>query len=450
MDVSADPSDIPAKTPGEHDDATASLHLAYVMGRYPAVSHTFILREVQALRDVGVQVDTFSIHDSGPQHVLSAADKVEYAATYVVLPPRIGRLLGAHLKAFARRPIRYLTTLGYALRAGTPGFHGRLWQLFYFAEAMVVWAECSRRGVRHLHAQFAHQAADVALLAAHFERDRGWTWSLSIHGPAEFRDPSIIRLPTKVNRAQFVICISDFTRSQVLALVDEHEWSKIHVVHCGVDPDVFSAPAQAAEHHEVDIGEPPAHAGVYAADADGHAADVGGPAPRTGEHAIDGALQVLTVGRLIPLKGHNIVIEAIEQLNRRGVPTQLTVVGDGPSRQRLVELAKEADLLDRQVRFTGAVGQDTIRDLYSEADVFCLASFGEGVPVVLMEAMAMGLPVVATRIMGIPELVEDGVSGVLVPPGRSDYLVDALSRLARTPADQRVRMGEAGRAKVMS
>jgi glycosyltransferase involved in cell wall biosynthesis len=157
-------------------------------------------------------------------------------------------------------------------------------------------------------------------------------------------------------------------------------------------------------------------------------------------------MRVLTVGRVESEKGHHIMLEALAQLASRMVPVRWTLVGDGSLlasvRHRAVELG-----LGSEVVLLGRVGQDRIRSLYLDADVFCLPSLVEGVPVVLMEAMASGLPVVASGIMGVPELVEDRVSGLLVSPGRADALADAIEVLAVDPA-LRCRMGRAGRQRV--
>lgn len=394
-----------------HINSSETVRLAYLTGRYPAVSHTFVLREVEALRALGVEVTTLSIHRADPANLLSDADRAAYETTYAVLPARWGSLLRSHARTLFSRPRRYLATLALALRLSPAGLRGRLWQFFYFVEAVILWRECHRRGVRHVHAQFADNASDVAMLIAELGGGRGakaWSWSMGIHGPVEFYDVFRNRLGAKVARARFVVCISDFGRSQTMSLVGEEHWAKIHVVHCGVDPAEFS--------------------------------------PSSSSDRDRGPLEVLTVGRLVNLKGHAVLIHAVRELVSRGQAVHSTIVGDGPARADLERLVERLEL-DEHVEFTGAIGQHRIRDFYAAADVFCLPSFGEGVPVVLMEAMAMGVPVLTTRIMGIPELVEHETSGLLVRPGRIDELANALERLAGSP-DERERMGRAGREKV--
>lgn len=388
--------------------------VAYLCSRYPAVSHTFVQREVLALRERGVDVQTFSIRRAAPGELLSETDRQEHRSTVAVLPPAAMALATAHLGAAVGAPRAYLATLARALRLAPAGLRGLVWQLFYFAEAVLVWHECDTRGIAHIHVHFANVGADVALLAAHFGARAGRgprTWSLTLHGPAELYDVTANRLEQKARAAAFVACTSDYSRSQVMALVPREEWGKLHMVRSGaVDLSAWRA---------------------YGA-----------------RDATPGSLKVLSVARLVRRKGHVLLLEAIASLQRDGVDVTAVIAGDGPERDRLGALARELGIADA-VDLPGAVGQDEIRMLYEHADAFCLPSFGEGVPVVLMEAMAMELPVVATRVMGTPELVEHGVEGLLVPPGRADLLAEALARLAAEP-DLRLAMGQAGRRKLVS
>jgi glycosyltransferase involved in cell wall biosynthesis len=386
------------------------VRIAYVCSRYPAVSHTFIQREVIALRDLGLEVDTVAIRRAAPDETLSRADRAEAEATYAILPVRPWHLVRAHANAL-RYPGAYRATLNRALRLAPRGLRGRLWQLFYFGEAVVLWDRARRRGVTHLHAHFANVGSDVALLAATLGRESGRgprSWSMTMHGSTEFYDVTAFRLPEKVRDARFVACVSDFTRSQLMLHTEEEHWPKLALVRCGVDPQAF---------------------GAVARDGAG------------------GALRVLVVGRLVPGKGYSLLLEAVADVVARGHDVELEVVGEGPAGAALCAQATALGL-DGRVQWLGAVGQDEIRRHYEQADAFCLPSFAEGVPVVLMEAMAMQLPVVATRIAGIPELIEDGVSGLLVAPARAGELADALARLAASP-QLREQLGRSGREAVV-
>jgi colanic acid/amylovoran biosynthesis glycosyltransferase len=383
--------------------------IGYITDQYPATSHTFIQREVGALRACGVDVRTFSIHRAGADHVHSRADRQEFESTYSLLPVRMRHLLAAHLTAAVRHPRAYAQTAVDAMRLPASGLRGRLWQLFYLAEAILLWWRCRPLGVRHMHAHFTSPAADVAHLFGRFMRrtavGRG-SWSFTAHG-ADITAADARVLAAKVRDADFVVCVSDYGRSQLMALVEEEHWNRIHVVRCGVDLASYSS------------------------------GDV---------RRANGVPSILAVGRLVPLKGHGVLLEAIARLTRVGQPVRATIVGDGPHRAALERRARSLRVADR-VSFTGTVGQDEIGGYYERADVFCLPSFIEGIPVVLLEAMASGVPVVASRITGIPELVEDGTSGVLVAPGRSDLLAAALrSLLADT--GRRAELAEQARRRV--
>lgn len=386
--------------------------IAYLVGRYPAITHTFILREIQELRRQGMRIDTFSIWGSPKSDLLAEIDRTEHENTYALLPPQVIEYLRCHVHSVLRAPRDYVGTFMRAMRLSTHGLRGRLLGLSWFLEAVVVKRRCERRGIRHVHVHLNGTAPAVGLLVAHLGnggRASGpWSFSMTVHGSKEFFDVARERLARKVRAARFVVCISDFTRSQLMALVEEENWPKLHVVHCGVDTDRFAPP---------DAGR-----------------------------TRDGAVQILTVGRLDNMKGLAILVEGLAELRSRGVNAALTVVGDGPRREYLKRLADRLSV-GEHITWAGSVGQDEILAYYHAADVFCLPSFAEGVPVVLMEAMSTGLPVVANSITGIPELVEHDVSGMLVRPGRADLLVDALGRLAGE-VNLRARMGCAGREKV--
>jgi colanic acid/amylovoran biosynthesis glycosyltransferase len=387
------------------------VRIAYLLDQYPAISHTFILREVAGLRERGVDVHTFSIHRSDPAHLLAQDDLSEYEGTHALRPISAVALGTRHASGLKADPVAYLRVLVAALRLGRWAPRRSLWQLFYFLEAVPLWLEMRRRGLRHVHAHFTSPAADVALLISSLGggRSNGWTWSFSAHG-SDILETDQQLLAEKVRQAAQVVCVSDFGRSQILTLVEEEHWSKVVVVHCGMD-------ARAS-------------------------------APRASIERGGAELKLLSVGRMVRLKGQGVLLEALARLRDLGVPATLTIVGDGPLRGELEEIIERLDLADR-VRLVGYVGQDDLGGYYDAADIFCLPSFREGVPVVLMEAMTKGLPVIASGIMGIPELVESEHDGLLVPPGRADLLAQAIARLSGD-AEERRRLGEHGRLKVLA
>ncbi len=381
--------------------------IAYITGEYPRATDTFIQREIEALRRRGIEVETCSIRRTGAEHHVGPEQRSEYANTFYVIAAAKNplRLIGAHLSALLRSPGGYFSALGLALRTAPPGLRALLWQLFYFAEAGVLAQHLRSKGVVHLHNHIATASCTVAMLAS---RLGGFPYSFTIHGPGIFFEPEYWRIDAKIAEASFVACISDFCRSQCMMFSDAAHWDKLHIIHCGVDPARY--------------GQRPARE--------------------------DATPHMVFIGRLAGVKGVPVLFDALDRLRDRDGGFRVTLVGDGPERAAL-EAEAQARGLAEHIAFTGYLSQDAVAGVLDQADLLVLPSFAEGVPVTLMEAMAARLPVVTTLVGGIPELVEDGVSGYLVPPGNPDALAGRLEALLADPA-LRDRMGEAGRAKVVA
>jgi glycosyltransferase involved in cell wall biosynthesis len=381
------------------------MKVAYLTSYYPAVSHTFIRREVVALREQGVDVHTFSIQGPWLVDALSGPDLEEVATTRSVLGRGRSAVAVDLVRSVASHPSAFAGVALQAMRS-VRGLRRRLWQLFYAAEASILHRWMTDSGVRHIHAHFANAPADVArwTTALGNRIEGGWTWSFTMHGPSEFYAVEEHSLCEKIADADFIACISDFCRSQMMAFSPPDAWERLIVVHCGVNPDDFQE-AQPAD---------------------------------------DGSLKIICVGRLVPEKGQTILLHAARRLREAGLDVSLTFVGDGRFREAVEKGAVQNGV---EAHFEGALNQDEVVAALGGADVLCLPSFAEGLPVVLMEAMASTLPVVTTRIAGVQELVEDGVSGFVVPPGREDLLASALLELANDRERART-MGRAGRAKV--
>jgi glycosyltransferase involved in cell wall biosynthesis len=387
------------------------MRIAYLASRYPALSQAFLTREVRALRALGVEVETISVRRPRSEEPLGEEDREEADRTFNLLPAGPLVLFGAHAGVLARGPREYVSTLARAWRLAGPGLRSRLWSLFYFSEALILRRHCRRRGIEHIHAvQFADAAGDVALLAAApSPADEGRRRvSIAIHGPGEFSEVTRYGLREKVRGAELVAAVSEFTRSQLMALVEERHADRIRVVHMGVDTGRYT--------------------------------------PGEGSGRSGSGVRVLCVARLVRHKGHATLLRALAALAGDGLQLEATLVGDGPERGELERLAAELGI-GGQVRFAGPMGQDELPAVYRDHDVFCLPTLSEAVGVVNMEAMACGLPVVSSELMGVPELIEDGANGLLVTPGREGELAAALRRLAEDPR-MRARMGEAGRVTV--
>ena len=385
--------------------------VAYLVGRYPTITHTFVLREIAELRRRGLEVEPFSIWRAPPEQLLGERDRAEAKRTVSLLPPRLPDAFRSNAEAIRSAPSAYARMLVRAQRIAKPGLRGRLVALAWVFTAAMLWAKLRSRGIRHLHVHLNGTAPTVALLCSEFAnraaRSEALTWSLTVHGPTEFFDVEGEALAEKVKAAAFVICISDFARSQLMTCADESQWPKLRVIHCGVD--VRAAPDAR---------------------------------PRSD----NGSLGVLTIAGLDPRKGHAVLLEAVALARAAGLDVEVTIVGEGEKRAYL-EAAARALGLAGHIRVLHPVSQDEIGALYAEADMFVIPSFAEGIPVSLMEAMLYRLPVVATAIMGVLVLVEDGINGLLVPPGRADELAAAIAALAESP-ERREALGTAARAKV--
>jgi glycosyltransferase involved in cell wall biosynthesis len=361
------------------------------------------MREIRELRRRGWEIHTLAIRRAEQLLDSRSSDP----PTWHVVPRSWRGLLVDHLAALLSRPRRYLAALGFALATGPSGLRARLWQVFYFLEAVVLWRHLHGLGIRHVHVHFALAVASVAMIAS---RLGDLTYSITIHGSTEFFNVDANLLARKVALARLVICISHFCRAQVLCCTAGRAGEKMHVVRCGVDADDY--------------------------------------APMPPREPAGEALRILTVGRLIPVKGLDTLMRAVACLRRQKRTVEWTIVGDGPERPALERLARKLEI-EQAVHFAGSVEQDRIQSYYEQADVYVLPSYAEGLPVVLMEAMAKQIPVVASSIAGVPELVEKGHSGLLVPPGDVEQLARAIGRLADDPA-LRQRLGCQGRRQVVA
>ncbi|MBV5326044.1 MAG: glycosyltransferase family 4 protein [Chlorobium sp.] len=378
--------------------------IAYLCSEYPAISHTFIYREIESLRKAGVTVYPASIHKPSNLQVMTSDEREEAARTLMVLSLPIPAMVGAHLHCLLKNPGGYVRMIFAAVKLLTTGPKSPLKAGAYFAEAGILLEWMHRHGVTHIHEHFGNPTALVAMLMKHYG---GVSFSISVHGPDIFYIVDTAMLAEKVREAAFVRCISHYCRSQIMRISKPESWKKLHIVRCGVDPDLYVPRAEPVN-----------------------------PVPN-----------MLCVGRLVPAKGQHILLEACILLKKEGVRFQLTFVGDGPDRDSLEQFSALAGLND-MVTFTGALGQDKVRDYYDKADLFVLASFAEGVPVVLMEAMAKEIPVISTRITGIPELIEHDCDGLLATPGDA---VDLARQIRKLLDDSGLRreLGVAGRKKVV-
>lgn len=380
------------------------MKVGYLVSQYPAASHTFIRREVEFLRQSGVLIETFSIRPPSSAELISARDQQESFRTYYLLPPKPIKLLKAHLFALCTRPGAYVGALKQCLGHRVPGIQALAWALFHFAEAIELADELRRRRISHLHNHFANSGATVGFLASNFLKI---PWSLTLHGISETDYPAGLLLSKKIEAASLVACVSEFGRAQAMRLCAPQDWSKLLIVRCALELDEM---------------------------------------PPKVPHDPASPVRVICVARLSPEKGHFGLLESFAGILKRGLSAELVLVGDGPQRRAIESRVHELGIT-AQVRLAGLLSEaDTLSEI-ARSDIMVLASFMEGLPVVLMEGMACGLPVIATRVAGIPELVIDEANGLLFNPSNWNQLED---RLARLVADEplRQKLGKAAKAAV--
>jgi len=376
--------------------APAPIRLAYLLSQYPAVNHVFMLREVRLLRTLGFEIHVASIRDPDrPLAQMTAAEREEVAATYYVKSSGLRVVASAHLHTLVTRPVSYCRGLTEALRVGISAAP-------YFAEAVVIGRWMAAHKISHLHTHFA---STVATMVA---RVFPVTFSMTVHGPAEFQDPIKSRLARKVEASLFVCAISQFGLSQIMYANEHAQWGKLERTMLGVDPSEF-VPRPFRPNPE--------------------------------------PFEIICVGRLAAVKGQHLLIEAIDALASQGRRVRLRLAGDGPDRGELEEDVRRRGIFG-EVVFEGNVNQDRLKDLYRGSDVLVLSSFAEGLPVVLMEAMAMEIPCIAPWVNGIPEIITHGVDGLLVPPGSGQALTCAIARLI-DDAELRRALGESARRKIV-
>jgi glycosyltransferase involved in cell wall biosynthesis len=371
--------------------------IAYLVSDYDAPSHTFIRREAAALQHLGADIVAFSIQPGSKpgSDVASVLGRSPWA------------YLLALIASAVKRPSRFFSTWNLALRHRPPGLRAIVWAQFHFVEALVLARLLSQAGASHLHVHFANSGATVAMLAADYLRV---PWSLTLHGISETDFPAGLLLPEKITRAKFIACASYFMQAQAMRMVSPDQWHKFQIVRCGVDTHRLGQMTSGLARSDL---------------------------PR-----------LICVGRLSPEKGHLGLLEVISRLRARGIDCRLNLVGDGPLRPAIEDVVERMNLGDR-VSLEGFLIEDDTLAAIASSDILVLPSFMEGLPVVLIEALAMGKPVVASRVAGIPELVEHGRSGLLFTPSDTEDLEEVLARILVDRTDW-VTLGVAGKARVQS
>lgn len=375
----------------------SGLRLLYLTTHYPSFSHTFIADEVAHLRRMGATIATAAVNAPDDGSLLTDADRVAARETFHIKRHGMRRAIAALASAFVRRPVGLVRCAGRLLRIDAGDLPGLRKRAAQFVEGAIVWRHCRSLGITAIHAHFGHVPASIAWYAAEIGRsvapDEQWTWSMTVHGWHEFTSERRNLLAEKVRAAAVVVCISDFTRSQMMRIADPTDWDRLVVVRCGID--VRNFPSR--------------------------------PAGLTSDEP-----SIVMTARLSPEKGHLVLLDALVRLREMQRPVRARLIGGGPFEPSIRDAIAERNL-DETVEMLGPQPPAVVESALSTATIFCLPSFAEGLPVSIMEAMAVGVPVVTTAISGIPELVIDGVTGRCLPAGRADLLAAAIAGILDDP-----------------
>lgn len=381
-----------------------NIKIAYITSQYPKVSHSFIRREILALEEEGVVVKRISIRGWDAE-LVDVVDIEEREKTQYVLQNGIFGLLPAVVKTLFKSPIVFLNTLFTAFKMGIRADRNWPYHLVYVAEACQIFIWLKDSDVQHMHVHFGANATEVALLVRSLG---GVSYSFTLHGPEEFDKPEFIKLAEKIDASAFVVAISSYCRSQIFRWIPYVQWSKVKEVHCGVEESFYNIL----------------------------------PVPITSKS------KLICVGRICEQKGQLLLIDAAHILAKRGVDFELVLGGDGEMRSEVEAQIKLHGLIDR-VRITGWISSDQVRAEILNAKALVLPSFAEGLPVVIMEAMALRRPVISTYIAAIPELVISGENGFLFPAGDVNALADILEKFLALPNEQLSLMGESAYQRVL-
>jgi colanic acid/amylovoran biosynthesis glycosyltransferase len=380
------------------------MRIAYLINQYPKVSHSFIRREIVALERYGFEIDRIALR-GWDNELVDEDDRLEQKRTWYVLRDGVIALTLAMLRILVTRPTNFLRALALACRMSRGADRPLRYHLIYLAEACRIEARTRTARIKHVHAHFGSNPAEVAMLVNVLG---GPPWSFTAHGPEEFDKAKAIGLPEKLRRCCFAVAISSFGRSQLYRNVESKHWSKIYVVHCGLERAFYdNIPASKSS-----------------------------------------SRRLVCVGRLCEQKGQLLLIEAAGRLLESGLDFELVLAGDGELRTEIETLIEQLGLT-KIIRITGWISSADVRNELLSARALVLPSFAEGLPVVIMEAMSLKRPVISTFVAGIPELVHDGQHGWLVPAGDLDALVGAMKACLDASPTTLEAMGTAAQAAVL-
>ncbi len=378
------------------------MKIAYLMNSYPMTSTTFIRREIHALEELGVEVKRFAVR-SWSEQLVDPRDIDERDKTTYLLTGNTVRLLWSFAKELMTNPWGLAKAITAAFKLWRAAGRDFIKHVAYLLEAISLRQRLDAAGLRHVHVHFATNATTVAMLCRMLG---GSTYSFTVHGPDELVEPYRLSYDLKIDNAAFVAAISNFCRVQLARFGGAHHWDKIEIVPCALDLDEFER------------------------------------AP----NAVSESNTFVCIGRLCHQKAQTLIPDAIEPLVAGFPDLKVILVGDGETRGEIEDkIAKKG--LGAHFDLVGWRSNEEVRSILRGARAMLLPSFAEGLPVSIMEAFALGKPVISTYIAGIPELV-DGSCGWIVPAGDIEALTAALKDCLVTRESELRKMGEIGRSRV--
>ena len=378
------------------------MKIAYLMNTYPMTSTTFVRREIEALERLGVTIQRYA---SRPWSVplVDPRDQAEAIQTQYLMAANVMALAGASLRELVRNPRGLWRGVTMAWQLAQAARGQRIKHVAYLLQAVFLRQLASRDGIAHIHAHFSTNAAAIALLS---RRMGGPSYSFTAHGPDEFDEATRLGFDLKLAGAAFAIAISEFCRSQLLRFGGTQHAGKIKIVHCGVSLDEFVPGGAIAPDNQTFV----------------------------------------CVGRLCAAKAQSVIPGAVAKLKTEFPALRVVLVGDGDSR-RDIEQAIAANGVAANVELLGWQANSRVRELVRDSRALLLPTFAEGLPVVIMEALALGRPVISTYIAGIPELLDAGC-GWIVPAGSEARLAAAMRAALLATPQELARLGAEGRARI--
>lgn len=376
------------------------MRIAYLTSVYPRATDTFVRTEVELLREDGFEVHTFSARRPPEDQTRLEAIRHEVENTTNLLDGNTGQLLLSALIVLFWSPGRWLEAFLLSWRSGKQGFMSRVRQIAYFLEACYLARELRARRIEHLHNHTPMNSGIIALVASHLT---GVPFSLTVHGPGIFFEPRNWGLGDQIDRSAFTACITEFCRSQCMIFAPPRSWDRMHIVHCGLKSDFLDTPFTPLPERQ----------------------------------------RFVCIGRFCPEKGQVQVVEAAHALRQEGLEFEVVLIGDGDLRPEIEAKISEYGLED-SFTLTGWMDSASVREEILKSRALLMPSFAEGLPVTIMESLALCRPVITTRIAGIPELVREGESGWVTTAGSTAELLEAIREAIRLSDGELEAMGRRG------